>query len=143
MGPLRNSRRRAAVTLIELLCTIAIILVLAGLVIAPAGRVIRRVRADAWDEKVNVRLQAAVDQLRRHLMAEPAFGLLTLDRIESNRWVGPLEMDFLRDSRVTFTPFSPSDPDTKVVVQVRIERGFWTDAGFQTRVKQDLTSEPK
>lgn len=37
---------RAGLTLIELLCVIAIIMVLAGLLLGPASRVLRRVCAD-------------------------------------------------------------------------------------------------
>jgi len=129
--------------LIEILCTISIILVLAGLVLAPASRVLRRVRADQWDEQSSVRLRDVVEQLREHLAGQDAFGVITLERIEKNRWVGPLEADFLRDGRVTFIPFADSDPDEKVVIRVPVDRGYWTDGGIRTRRKADLTNAPE
>ncbi len=129
--------------MLEMLCTIAIILVLAGLVLGPAGRVLRRVRADQWGELSYTRLDAAVEQLRRHLAGQPGFGVVTLERIETNRWVGPFEADFLRDRRVTFVPFADSDPDEKVVIRVQVDRGYWTDAEIRTRQKGDLTRLPQ
>lgn len=139
----RRGRGQAGFTLIEMLCTIAIILVLAGLVLGPASRVLRKVRADQWGERSSTRLHDAVEQLRKHLAGQSAFGIVTLERIETSRWVGPLEADFLRDRRVTFIPFADSDPDEKVVIRVQVDRGYWTDAEVRTLRKADLTSPPQ
>ncbi len=140
---LRRHRTGSGLTLIEVLCTITIIMILAGLVLGPATRVLRKLRADQGRDRVSARLQDSVEQLRRHLVGQPAFGVVTLERVVNNRWVGVLESDFLRDSRVTFIPFADSDPDSKVVIQVRLERGYWCNAEIQTRTKADLTHEPQ
>ncbi len=136
-------RRRAGFTLIELLCTIAIILVLAGLVLGPACRVLKKVRADQWENETQARLDDAVLQIRKHLEGQPAFGVVTLDRIEANHWVGPLEAHYFRDRRVTFTPFTDSDPENKIVIRVQLDRGNWFEGGIQTRSKGDLTKSPE
>ncbi len=114
----RNKNALRGVTLLEVLCTVAIILLLAALLLGPASHVLRKVRADQWADQCEARLPDAVAQLRKHLEGQPSFGLVTLERIETNHWVGPLEAQFLRDRRVTFTPFTDSDPDDKIVVCV-------------------------
>ena len=143
MVRLRRKVNTLGVTLIELLCTMAIILVLAGLLLGPASRALRKVRADQWANRCSARLPDAVTHLRKHLERVPSYGLVTLQRIESNHWVGALELDFLRDRRVTFTPFTDSDPDDKIVIAVHMEAGNWSEGNIETRCKADLTKAPE
>ena len=139
----RGQRIRAGLTLIELLCVIAIILVLAGLVLGPAARALHRVRADKWGEDSAVRLQTTVKQLQKHFQGKRDFAPVTLERIETEHLVGPAELDFLKDRRVTFIPFDGSDPDEKVVIRVELERGYLTESGLQTETKGAITSLPE
>jgi type II secretory pathway pseudopilin PulG len=129
--------------LIELLCVIAIILVLAGLVLGPAARALHRVRADKWGEDSAVRLQTTVEQLQKHFQGKRDFAPVTLERIETEHLVGPAELDFLKDRRVTFIPFAGFDPDEKVVIRVELERGYLTESGLQTETKGAITSLPE
>ncbi len=139
----RNQRSQAGLTLTELLCTMAIIMVLAGLLLGPASRVLRRVRADEWGEKSATRLQTTVEQLKHHFEGQQNFPLVTLKKIEANHWVNALELDFLKDRRVTFIPFADSDPDEKTVIQVIVDRGYWTEAGLRLVAKGDITGWPE
>jgi hypothetical protein len=143
MKPCRRPRIRAGLTLIELLCGIAFILVLAGLVLGPAGHALRRVRAAKWTEDSAVRLQAAVEQLQKHFQGREDFPPVTLESIAAGRLLGPLELDFLKDHRVTFIPFAGADPDEQIVIRVELERGFLSEAGQQTRTKGDITRLPE
>lgn len=143
MMPCGHPRRHAGLTLIELLCVIAIILVLAGLVLGPAGHALRRVRADKWGEDSSVRLRATVEQLQKHFQGRKDFAPVTLEAIEARRLVGPLELDFLKDHRVTFIPFAGTDPDEQIVIRVELERGYLTEAGQQTTTKGDITKLPE
>jgi prepilin-type N-terminal cleavage/methylation domain-containing protein len=143
MKPCGRRPIRAGLTLIELLCVIAIILVLAGLVLGPAGRALQRVRADKWGEDSSVRLQATVEQLRKHFQGRQDFAPVTLESIEAGRLVGPLELDFLKDHRVTFIPFAGADPDEQVVIRVKLERGYLTEPGQQTATKGEITEVPE
>jgi prepilin-type N-terminal cleavage/methylation domain-containing protein len=136
-------RIRAGLTLIELLCVIAIILVLAGLVLGPASRALHRVRADKWAEDSAIRLQATVEQLQKHFQGKHDFPPVMLENIETEHLVGPAELGFLKDRRVTFIPFAGSDPDEKVVIRVELERGYLTEGGFQTETKGAITAVPE
>lgn len=144
MTPSRGQRNQAGLTLIELLCVIAIILVLAGLVLGPAARALRRVRADKWAADAEIHLQATVEQLQQHFQGKADFAPVTLERIETEHLVGPLELNFLKDPRVTFTPFAGAESDEKVVIRVVLERGYLTDPGQETeKTKGEITQLPK
>jgi len=137
----RGRRVQAGFTLLELLCVIAIIIVLAALVLGVAGRVLKRLRNDEWGNKAEVRLQATVDQLRKHFAGQQQFPPVTLETIQAGHLVGSFELDFLKDRRVTFVPFAASDPDEKVVISVAVERGFFTDPSTETATKGSITAE--
>jgi hypothetical protein len=143
MTPSSVERTQTRLTLIELLCTIAIILVLAGLVLGPASHVLRRVRADKWGEDSSAHLQATVEQLRKHFQGKHGFAPVTLERIETDRLLGSSELEFLKDRRVTFIPFADSDPDDKVVIRVEVERGYLTEAGVRVETKGEITRLPE
>ena len=129
--------------MIELLCVIVIILVLAGLLLGPASRILQRVRADQWADQAEVHLQSTVEQLQKHCRARPDFPPLTLESIQSERLLGSVELDFLKDRRVTFTPFAGSDSDEKIVIRVELQRGNWTEAGVLTETKGDIAKLPQ
>ena len=134
---------RAGLTIIELLCVIAIIMVLAGLLLGPAGRVLKRVRADKWSEESSTRLDGVVQQLQQCFRGKQDFPLVTLEWIEANHVVSAFELDFLKDRRVMFIPFSGSDPDEKVIIRVELDRGYLTDAGFLTETKGHIARAPE
>ncbi len=134
-------RAHAGLTLIELLCVIAIILVLAGLVLGVAGHVLNRLRNDEWGNKAETRLQATVEQLQKHFRGRQQFPPVTLQSIQAGGLVGSFELDFLKDRRVTFIPFSSADLDEKVVIRVVIERGFFTEETTETATKGAIASE--
>ena len=134
-----TTRIRNGYTLIELLCVIAIIVVLASMVLGPASRVLQRVRADQWAEQSGTHLQATVDQLQRHFGGKRDFPTVSLQQIASEKLIAPAELSFLKDRRVTFLPFAGSDPDTNLVLIVQIKRGFWTETNLLTATKGDIT----
>ena len=120
----------------------AIILVLAGLVLGPATRALKRVRADKWGEESAIHLHATMKQLQKQFQGNHDFALVTLETLETNRWLDPAELDFLKDRRVTFSPFGGSDPSEKVVIRVVVDQGFWTDAGVLVERKGAITDLP-
>jgi prepilin-type N-terminal cleavage/methylation domain-containing protein len=138
----RGSIRRGF-SLIELLCVMAIITVLAGLVLGPASRALRKVRAEKWADDAEVQVQTTVRQLRTHFQGKQTFPRVTLQHLETNGLVGPVQLDFLKDRRVTFIPFAGSDPDEQVVIRVQLEKGFLTDGGVLIETKSRITKPPE
>ena len=129
-------------TLIELLCVMAIISLLATLLLGPAMRVLQKVRADAWADKAMTDLRLTVTQLRTHFQGRVDFPEVTLDGIESMGLVQPGQLRFLKDPQVTFTPFAGADPDDQVVIKVRLQWGFLTDLSHLEATKGEITRPP-
>ena len=57
--------------------------------------------------------------------------------------VGPAQLRFLKDGRVTFVPFAGAGPDELVVILVRLDPGILTDAGLLTETKGAITAPPE
>jgi prepilin-type N-terminal cleavage/methylation domain-containing protein len=126
-------------TLIELLCVMAIISILATLLLGPAMRVLQKVRADDWADRAMADLQLTVTQLQAHFRGKVEFPEVTLEAIESIHLVQPAQLQFLKDPQVTFIPFAGSDPDDQVVIKVRLLKGFFTDASNVEATKGEIT----
>lgn len=134
-------RRRSghrAVTLVELLCVIAIIAVLAALLLGPVGRAMKNARAMQRADTAERQTNLVVEELRRFLGVRENYPLLTLDGLAGTGALGPEQVRFLRDKRVTFTPFSGADPDETVIISVQLESGFLTSSGAITVTKARL-----
>jgi prepilin-type N-terminal cleavage/methylation domain-containing protein len=142
MMALRSQAATRGVSLIEVLCAIAIIAILAGLLLGPVARALQRARAMQWAQDAEIHLEATVQQLGTHFQGKLDFPLVTLSQIEAQMLVSPSELRFLKDRRVTFHPFAGTDPDDQVVVQVRIEAGFLTEAGRLVAIKERITKPP-
>jgi prepilin-type N-terminal cleavage/methylation domain-containing protein len=130
-------------TMLELLCVIGIITILATLLLGPASRVLGRVLADKWSEDASVLLDATVKSLNQHFQGQARLGLVTLQRIEAEGLLKPAELQFLKDRRVTFFSFNDADPGDKVVILVQLKRGFWTERSALTELKDALVRGPE
>lgn len=138
-----QSQRRSGVTLLELLCVIAIITVIAGLLLGPAARILKKMRADQWSNRASEELRLVVQQLRSQFRGREDFPAVTLERMASENLVGAAQLSFLRDRRVTFAPFAGSDADDKVVICVVLEAGFFDDGGVLTETKGAIANPPE
>lgn len=138
MKPLQPVRHRTAVTLIELLCTIAIIAVLATLLLGPVGRALRNARNMQWADQSEAHANAVEQQLRSFLGDRQDFPSLSLEALEALNIFPSAEVRFLHDRRVTFIPVAGSDPDDKVFLSVRLESGFLTSSGYLTHTRGNL-----
>jgi prepilin-type N-terminal cleavage/methylation domain-containing protein len=136
-------RPTGGVTLLELLCVISIIVVLASLLLGPAARVLQRVLADQWSDQASNLLAETVSQLNQRFQGLDSFPPVTIEQIEAQSLLKRAELLFLKDPRVTFVPFAGSDPGDKIVIQVQIKRGFWTEGNELIERKEAITRSPK
>jgi len=125
--------------MLELLCVIALITILAGLLLGPVSRALRRARAMQWGQDAPVLLEATVKRLQTHFQGKKDFPPVTLAALAGGNLLEPSQLQFLKDRRVTFLPFAGNDPDEQVVIHVRLERGFLTEAGWLSASKGDIT----
>lgn len=129
---------RRAVTLIELLCTMAIIAVLATLLLGPAGRALRNARNMQWADQSEAHASVVVQQLRTFIGDKQDFPTLTLEALEALNVFASAGVRFLHDRRVVFTPVTGSDADDKVFLAVRLESGFLTPAETKSYTRGEL-----
>lgn len=130
---------RGGVTLIELLCVIAIIVLLAGLLLGPIARVMGRARAMHWGETVDRQISAVGERLKSFLAGRDDYPAVTLPGLEAAAVFNQEQLAFLHDRCVAFFPFQPSSPNDAVVVAARVESGFLTTGGNRTLTKGMIT----
>jgi prepilin-type N-terminal cleavage/methylation domain-containing protein len=139
---MRNTHRprpQHAFTLIELLCVIAIISVLMGLLMGPVCKAMRRARALQWNNQAEIQFYKTAAQLRSHFQGKTKFPEVTLQQLETNNIVNSTQIEFLKDPNVTFSPFSGTDPNDKVIIRVQLKRGFLSDGGTLEETKGRIT----
>ena len=134
----RANARTSGVTIIELMCVMGLITILAGILLGPVSRVMRKARAMEWGDQAPRLLNSTVQRLRTQFQGKKDFPVVTLAALEEGGLLDPSHQRFLRDRRVTFYPFAGSDPDAAVVVLVRIESGFLTEAGQLAATKGEI-----
>jgi prepilin-type N-terminal cleavage/methylation domain-containing protein len=138
-----NHARPAGVTLLELLCVVAIITVLAGLLLAPVSRILQRARAMKWGNEAPVLLESTLVQLRSRYQGRKNFPQVTLESLVTNGLLTPSLLGFLRDRRVTFRSFTSMHSDDFVVIEVRLPSGFLVESGQLTVTKGDIVRPPE
>jgi prepilin-type N-terminal cleavage/methylation domain-containing protein len=138
----RKARRPLeGVTLIELLCAVAIIAVLATLLLGPAGRALGKARAMQWNDRAHALTGEITDRLHGVFVGQKEFQRVTLADLERDGLVTTAQARFLRDDRVRFTAFAGSDPDELPVIQVTFKPAFLDPGGTVQVTKGDLTRE--
>ncbi|MCI0533911.1 MAG: type II secretion system GspH family protein [Verrucomicrobiales bacterium] len=128
----RDSATRAF-SLVELLCVIVVIGILAGLlltaVMAAYGRVKRMQRqfeGPTFIEQIRERLTSFCE-------GQPAYPALTPRQFHELGVFDGRIMDFLRARGVKFHPFASSDPTNKIVLEV-----LYSKKHMQVLLKSDL-----
>lgn len=112
-------KRRGAKTgfsLIELLCVIGIITILASMLLGAVGRAYLRAKRFAGEMDGPAYVDEMRIKLKRFTLEHPIFSPLTLDVVIRDCNLTPRCASFLRSKQVTYVPFSSRDPEEKVVL---------------------------
>src|SRR5262245_3996671 len=117
-------KRAAGVTLIELLCVIAIIAILASLLLPVAARTLRRVQAMSEEMEVPVISDMLSDRVRRYCVANARFQFDSKLDLKDKCGLAPKCWDWLGASRTEFVPFNHLDPTNKVVISFHYGRNY-------------------
>ena len=132
-------KRTSAVTLIELLCVIAIIAILASLLLPVAGRALRRVQAMSEESEVPVIVAMIEDRVRGYCHGRAQFQFDSRDDLKDKVGLAPKCSDLLYATRTVFVPFTHLDPTNKVVMTFHYGRNYRLSS---TLTKGDLTITP-
>lgn len=133
----------AGVTLIELLCAMAIVALLATLLLGPALRALGNARAMQWADKAGFMTGEISTRLNQVFAGQTEFARVTLEKLEGDQLLTSSQVRFLKDKRVTFRPFSGRDPEGMIVIEVALKPGFLTSGGAITVTKEEITRVSK
>ncbi len=120
---MRRRTSKAGFSLIELLCVMAIISILAAMLLGAVGRAYQRVRRFAGEMESPAHVEELRARLIRYVQEHPTFPELSLNDVIIRCGVSSKCAVYLRSSRVTYAPFSSADPDEKIVVLERFGQG--------------------
>lgn len=137
------ARRQCGLTLIELLCVIAIIGILASLLLGPASRAMSRARDADWANKAYHQIELLVNSLQAHYQTRAVTKRLTPQELFDQGVIDEIQLGFLKDRRVRFVPFASADPDDLVVLQVQIPKSFLNDSTTERVLKVRITDPDK
>ena len=110
-------------SLIEMLCVIAIISILASLLLSAVGRAYVRARQFAGEMDGPAYIDEIRTKVQRYMQAHPNFSQLSREQLIRECQLSSRTAAFLRSGDVHYEPFALTDPDDKIVLVHVIKRG--------------------
>jgi type II secretory pathway pseudopilin PulG len=129
--------------MIELLCVIAIIGVLAALLLGPVSRALKNARDADWADKASYQLERVIESLKAHYEGQAVSERLTVQQLFDRGILDEYQRRFLTDRRVEYHAFVTADPDSMVVIRIDFPKSFFGDARVEQVRKGRLTPAEK
>jgi prepilin-type N-terminal cleavage/methylation domain-containing protein len=115
-------RKQSGFSLIELMCVIAIILILVGLMLGPIMRAYRKAKNFGWENDSYQLFDRFADKMKQHFGSAPEYPAFTADALYEGGFIDAGLRNFLRDKRVQYFPFSSKSLDEAVILRVNIAK---------------------
>jgi prepilin-type N-terminal cleavage/methylation domain-containing protein len=128
------------VTLIELLCVIAIIAILASLLLPAIARAYNRAKGMAEEMEAPQIEHLLLTETRNYCAATPQYNFGSKSEFADKCGFAPKCRDWVQAPTTEFVPFNHLDPTNKVVLAVHIGRNHATLYAFS---KGDLSTRPE
>jgi prepilin-type N-terminal cleavage/methylation domain-containing protein len=113
-------RGQRGFSLIELMCVIAIILILVGLMMGPILRAYKKAKNFGWENDSYALTDRFTEKMRQHFGDAPEYPSFTAEQLYEAGMIDGALRSFLRDKRVKYYPFSSKSPDEFVVLEVNL-----------------------
>ena len=111
-------RGQRGFSLIELMCVIAIILILVGLMMGPILRAYKKAKTFGWENDSHALADRFTEKMRQHFGNAPEYPALTAEQLYEAGMIDNGLRSFMRDKRVRYFPFSSKSPDEFIILQV-------------------------
>src|SRR5262249_14012404 len=112
------------VTLIELLCVVAIIAILFSMLMPVLAKAYRRVRAMSEEFDEGAVASMLVAEVRGYCAAHRVYQFDSKDDFANKCGLAPKCHDWINASRTEFVPFNNLDPTNKIVVTFHYGRNY-------------------
>ncbi|MBN8246862.1 MAG: type II secretion system protein [Verrucomicrobia bacterium] len=122
-GPPSSRARAGGFSLIELLCSMAIIALLAGLFLGPASRALRRARLLKLEMEAPAHIERLTDGMRRFAGSRKVYECPDLRTLLQQAQPGAPTERWLRSVTCEFTPFNDRTPGDRVVLAIGVPTG--------------------
>ncbi len=132
-----------AFSLIELLCVFAIIGILVGMLLGPAGRALNKARRLKTNVEAPAHFERLNDGMRRFVAAHQEYQCPDLDALLLFSNPGSPTERWLRSHRTTFSPFSHESPVDQLVLTVEIPQAPPKVVIVHGLTKGELTRRPE
>ncbi len=137
MNVFRACRRvsgRRGVSVVELLCVVTIIFILASLLLGPVLKAYRKAKNFAAEVDGGSYVQMTVKRLRTFHQTHASYPPLTAKYLHEQGVFDSRFMQYLREKQMVYFPFSSTDSDTNQIIWYDITR-----TGYNAVLKSDVT----
>jgi prepilin-type N-terminal cleavage/methylation domain-containing protein len=138
----KSARRHRAFSLIELLCVMAIIGILVGLMLGPIGRAFRKARGFKAEMETPAHMERLTDGMRRFAAAHAAWSCPDLEALLLFAKPGGPTERWIKGARPTLVPFRHDTPPETLVLTLEVPGGGSGKFVRYSFSKGDLTIAP-